>query len=136
MLALYCLSLFLASYLKPKIMNLLKLSTVIFFLVILSGATNQLQAQPEFATVRLVTTWSKYTVLFVTKGSGEIEEIELKQQHINRKQKDNFNSDNKTINSVFEALYADGFTLQSTSTSVSGGYSITGREIIYLLVKE
>jgi len=122
-------------------MNTLKISTVIFFFVILSGATNQLQAQPECATVRLLTNWAKESVIFISRSGGEIEEIELKQRHMDRKQKDNFNSDNKIINSVFEALYADGFKLQSTSTAIQvggmgGSSSTTGREIIYLLVKE
>jgi len=119
-------------------MNTLKLSAVMFFFVILSGLTNQLQAQPEFATVRLVTSWGKSSVLFLTKGGGALEEIELKQKYTDRKQTGEYGSDNIIINTVFEGLYAEGFKLVSTSSSdqPGGGFITAGREVIFLLVKE
>jgi hypothetical protein len=119
-------------------MNTLKLSAVIFFLTIFSGITNQLQAQPEFATVRLVTTWSKSSVLFMTIGGGELQQIELKQKYTDRKQTDEYGSDNIIINTEFEKLYAKGFRLVSTSSSDQPGGSFInpGREVIFLFVKE
>jgi len=58
--------------------------------------------------------------------------MELKQSYADRKQKDNYDFDNKILNTVFEKLYTEGYKLVSTS-SISGGSS---REVIYLLVKE
>jgi hypothetical protein len=119
-------------------MKILKLSAVIFFFLILSGLTNQIQAQPEFATVRLVTTWSKSSVLFVTIGGGELQQIELKQKYTDRKQTDEYGSDNIIINTEFEMLYTKGFKLVSTSSSdqPGGGFVNPGREVIFLFVKE
>jgi len=119
-------------------MKILKLSAVIFFFVILSGATNQLQAQPEFATARLVTTWTKSSVLFITVGGGELQQIELKQKYTDKKQTSEYGSDNIIINTEFERLYAKGFKLVSTSSSDQPGGSFigAGREVIFLFVKE
>ena len=57
--------------------------------------------------------------------------MELKQRYADRKQKDNYDFDNKILNTVFEKLYTEGYKLVSTS-SISDG----SREVIYLLVKE
>lgn len=120
-------------------MNALKLSAVVFFFILLSGVANQLQAQPEFATVRLVTTWrSKGSVLFVSKGKQEMETIELRQMYSDTKLADVYDFDNKTINSLFEVLYSEGYKLvSSTSADVpQRNLDAPGREIIFLLVKE
>jgi len=57
--------------------------------------------------------------------------MELKQSYADRKQKDDYDFDNKILNTVFEKLYTEGYKLVSTSTHAEGGC-----EVIYLLVKE
>jgi len=47
--------------------------------LLLTGSSAQ--AQPQFATVRLVTSWTKATTLFITKGQQPIEEMELQQRY-------------------------------------------------------
>jgi len=118
-------------------MNILKLSAVIFFFVILSGFTSQLQAQPEFATVRMMT--GKTSLLLVSKGSAEMKTFELGGIiHVNyAKQLPTIGTDNQIINSTFQELYAEGFKLISTSSTtntVQGNTSLI--ETIFLLVKE
>jgi len=118
-------------------MKILKLSAVIFFFVILSGATNQLQAQPEFATVRLMS--AKTSLLLVSKGSAEMKTIELGSvMNVNYiKQLPIISTDNQIINSAFQELYAEGFKLISTSSTtnaIQGNISLN--ETMFLLVKE
>lgn len=123
-------------------MNILKISTIIFFFLILSGLTNHIQAQPEFATVRLVTLWNRYSVLFITIGAGELVEIDLTQKYTDRKKTSEYGSDNIIINTEFENLYVKGFKLLSTSSSdkpsdhPGGAGSNASREVIFLFVKE
>jgi hypothetical protein len=110
----------------------------VMFLLLCGSMINELQAQPEFATVRLVTSWGNNSNLFITKGQGPIERVELNQRYTDKKQEKDLDADNKIINSVFAALYGDGFKLVSTAARnhPGGGFVSAGSEITYLLVKE
>jgi hypothetical protein len=115
--------------------------SILFAILVLlqfSALTCSAQQQPQFATVRLVTTWSKTTTLFISKGQQPIEEMELKQRYTDKKQKEDYDGDNKVLNDIFGKLYAEGYKLVSTSSSdqPGGGFVYAGREVIFLLVKE
>jgi len=114
------------------------LLTATAMFLLLTSEVNQLFAQAEFATVRLVTSWSKGSTLLVSIGNSAIEEIELKQKYSANTGKDDYELDNIIINEKFSNLYANGFRLVSTSSSdFPREYSNQmGREVIYLLVKE
>ncbi len=107
-------------------------------LSLIGGTTNELQAQPEFATVRLVTSWGNNTSLFITRGQEATEQMDLSQRLTDKKHDKEIDKDNKIINSVFEVLYGEGFELVSTSARnhPGGGFISAGSEVIYLLVKE
>jgi len=117
-------------------MNILKLSAVIFFFVILSGLTNQIQAQPEFATVRLMI--GRTSILLVSKGNEEMKTIDLSSSlHFNyAKHLPAIDNDNQIINSTFQELYTEGFKLISTSSSSHAINGIASSETMFLLLKE
>jgi len=125
-------------FLKTRIMKKVFLMTVTAMFLLLMSEVNQLCAQSEFATARLLTIWPEGTTLFISIGNSDIEEIELKQSYHDKNHKTNFELDNKIINEKFSHLYSSGFRLVSTST---GDYHIRGtanrgREVIYLFAKE
>lgn len=114
------------------------LMSVALLFIVIGGMVNELQAQPEFTTVRLVTSWGNNSHLFISKGQEPIERIELNQRYTDKKQEKDFDNDNKIINSVFEVMYGEGYKLVSTSARnhPGGGFVSAGSEVIYLLVKE
>jgi hypothetical protein len=109
------------------------LLTVTAMFLLITSEMNQLCAQPEFATVRLVTLWGKSSTIFISIGNNTLEEIELGQKHCDKRQRNEYQLDNVVLNEKFSNLYGNGFKIVSTASTQ---YMNAGREVLYLLVKE